>query len=376
MFKMKQQPDNVYAVILAGGSGTRFWPKSRHTSPKQLCAIGDADQSMLELTLSRLEGFIPPERRIIVTHKDQATQTKKIVGMRCARVIAEPEAKNTAAALALAALEIKAISKDSSPLMVSLHADSVIADVNEFLRSIETALDVCKKGFLTLMGIIPAYPETGYGYIEIGQSLGSFVHAKKESEPNAWKVKSFREKPELELAKEFVASGKFHWNSGLFVWSIDVILDAFQEHLPQTINILQQALDEQQSTFSDMGPEALSPYYKRLDKIAIDNAILEKSSNVAVVGGDFGWQDVGSWAALDQCFKTDEKGNLSYGDVLSIDTVSTTVDTDGAFVATIGLKDMVVVSAKGAVLVCPKDRAQDVKKIVEYLKSNNRNDLT
>ncbi|MEZ4743116.1 MAG: sugar phosphate nucleotidyltransferase [Bdellovibrionota bacterium] len=357
--------ENVYAVILAGGSGTRFWPKSRKKTPKQLCSIGDSTSTMLEITLDRLDGFIPIERRIIITHQEQAFLTRKIAGSKYNTLIAEPEAKNTAAALALASLEVQKISQKPDPIMVSLHADCAIENVEKFLASVKEAITIAKQGYLTLMGIVPQYPETGYGYIEKGDIISN-------EQVYAWKVKSFREKPDLTTAKEFLDCGNFYWNSGLFVWKVSSILEEFSKYLPNTLKALNQALKQENRPFSKIETAVLNKYYSDLEQISIDDAILEKSDKVAVIDANFGWQDVGSWAALDKCFKPDNKGNLVYGNAVMIDSQNTTIDSDGPFVATIGLKDMVVVHARNCILVCPKDRAQDVKLIVEHLKKNGK----
>jgi mannose-1-phosphate guanylyltransferase len=357
----------IYAVILAGGSGTRFWPKSRHKSPKQLCAIGDASATMIEVTLNRLDGFIPPDRRIIVTHQDQLDATKQLVGTNCGHFIAEPEAKNTGAALTLAALEIQRISGAPDPIMISLHADHTIANLPEFLRVLEQAVSLAKENLLVLVGIKPTRPDTGFGYIEMGPPISGSDHARK--------VASFNEKPNLERAKTYLNSGQYCWNSGIFVWKVETLRVELEKFMPKTLATLTLALEKEGKNFSAMGPDALRPYYSRLDKIAIDNGVLEKSSNVGCVSGDFGWQDIGTWAALDECFPTDSAGNLSYGDVLLLDTKRSTVDTDGPFIAVLGVTDLVVVCAKGAVLVCTKDRAQDVKQIVEHLTKQSRDSL-
>ena len=362
---------DVYAVILAGGSGTRFWPKSRHKKPKQLCKIGHENATMLETTLKRLDGFVPPERRLIVTHIDQVDATRAIVGKLCPRVIPEPEAKNTAAAIAIAALEIKRMSEGlvENPVMVSLHADHVITKVHEFLSVTQAAIEVARQGFLTLLGITPKYAETGYGYIERGQELkGAFSRT-------SYHVNSFREKPKVELATEYVKSGKFYWNAGLFVWKIDTILGELEQRQPSIIKTLAPLTCSSKKSYLDIPFELLAKAYRELPKISIDHAVLELSHNVALVEADIGWQDVGSWDALAQCFPTDEKGNLVFGDALLIDSHNTTVDTDGPFVATIGLKDTVVVYSNGAILVCPKDRTQDVKLIVDMLKDRKRVEL-
>lgn len=362
--------DHIYVVILAGGSGTRFWPKSRHLTPKQLCAIGTADETMLQTTLKRLDGFVPVERRMIVTHRDQISGTRASVQDACPIILAEPEAKNTANALALAALEIKARHRGpKSPVMISLHADHVITKPDVFRECIQQGVAVAEKGFLTLMGIVPNYPETGYGYIEVGQPLSP-------GENVGFRVKSFREKPELKLAQQYLNTGNFLWNSGMFIWKVDTILNELKERLPVAVDKLSTLLNQSGGqSFFDVRPDDLAKTYGELPKIAIDNAVLEVSKNVAVIKADIGWQDVGSWNALNQCFSTDALGNYRQGDVMLIDTKNSTIDSDGPFVACIGLENMVVVAAKGAVLVCPQSRAQDVKMIVEQLKEQKRHTL-
>lgn len=364
--------NQLFVVVLAGGSGTRFWPKSRHLRPKQLSAIGDAEKSMLEKTLDRLEGFVHRERILIVTHEDQADATRQLVGDRISVILAEPEARNTANALALAALEVELMAQRMQvhePIMISLHADHVIADEKQFRDDLLSAAEIAKNDYLTLLGIHPRYPETGYGYIERGDNL------EQEAKSRAFRVKSFREKPEFDLANQYVESGRFYWNAGLFVWKNQILIDELEKRLSGTMEALRTIKPGHTHSLSSADKDALRRVYAQLPKISIDHAILETSDRVAVLETDFGWQDVGSWDALSQCFPTNEQGNLLYGDTMMIDCADTTVDTDGYFVAGIGLRNMVVVVSQGAVLVCPKDRAQDVKHIVERLKSTNRNHL-
>lgn len=365
-FKHIHADQEIYAVILAGGSGTRFWPKSRHLQPKQLCAIGSNEQTMIEITLNRLEGFIPPERRIIVTHIDQIAKTKEIAGKLCGHYLAEPEARNTANALALAALHIQHIHKGKNPpVMVSLHADHIIEKVEAFLTSLADSVQVARQGYLTLVGIVPEYPETGYGYIERGAPI-------KEIN-GSFKVASFREKPELEVAARYVESKKFYWNAGMFVWRIDSILKELNEFLKPSITKLAALLSSAgPGGYNDVAPDKLAAVYSALPKISIDNAVLEVSKNVAVVAADIGWQDVGSWDALSRTFPPDRDGNLLFGQGCLIDTTNTTIDTDGPFIAALGVKDHVIVHANGAILVCPKDKAQDVKHIVDWLKASQK----
>lgn len=346
--------DKAYAVILAGGSGTRFWPKSRHLSPKQLCKIGDPDLTMIELTCKRLDDFIPPERRIIVTHKDQLEATKALCKDRVGLYLAEPDAKNTANALGYAALEIQKRSKDA--FMISLHADHVIRKEDVFRNCLIKALEVANENFLTLLGIVPTYPETGYGYIERDNALPT---------DDAFRVKQFREKPNLETAKEFISTGNFYWNAGLFVWKVKTILDELYKRLPPSMELLESAVE---------GKIDIESAYKELPKISIDNAVLEVSTNTAVIASDIAWQDVGSWASLASTFGTDDNNNYISGDIISIDSSNCTLDTDGPLIATVGLKDHIVVHAKGSIMVCPTDRAQDVKLIVEHLKNAKRSD--
>ncbi len=361
---------HVYAVILAGGSGTRFWPKSRHLEPKQLCRIGSSNATMLVQTLERLDGLIPPERRLIVTHQDQMELTRQQAEGRCANFLAEPAAKNTAHALALASLEIGRMAPATGPrpIMISVHADALIKNHDAFTQAVRSMVQTAGIDKLTLLGITPQYPETGYGYIEKGERL-------KPQSP-IYQVKSFREKPDHATAESYIKTGRFLWNSGIFAWSIDCILDELENFLPQSLHSLRQLLEGYGvSSFNEVPQNELARTYNALPSIAIDNGVLEKSQRVAVVEADIGWKDVGSWDALDQCFPTDDKGNLFYGDVIAIDSEGITVDSDTKIVACVGVKDLVVVVSKGAVLVCPKSRAQDVKKIVEELKARGRNDL-
>jgi mannose-1-phosphate guanylyltransferase len=352
--------NNTYAVILAGGRGTRFWPKSRTKSPKQLCRIGHPSKTMIEVTLDRLESIIPAERRIIVTHVDQLEGTKNIVGDRVKTILAEPSARDTGHALALAALYLqKNTPQDSQPIMISLHADAVIQKVDSFIEALERTVEAASTGSLTLMGIVPDVPATGFGYIEKDQHLPGITHG--------FTVKSFKEKPNLETAREYLASGNFFWNSGIFTWRIADIIEEFKTHMPDSLELLEGSFED---------PAKLKDVYNSLPKISIDKGILEKSPHVKMVTADIGWQDVGSWDAMPKIFPTDESGNFLQGDVLAIDSQGCTLESDGPLIAAVGLKDLVVVHYKGAILVCPKDKAQEVKNVVATLHASGRENLT
>jgi mannose-1-phosphate guanylyltransferase/mannose-6-phosphate isomerase len=322
---------------------------------------------MIEKTLERFDGVVPPERRLIVTHRDQIAATKDIVGSACKNFVSEPEAKNTANALCLAALEVEKLSKSEQPIMVSVHADHLIQDVDDFLEDIRKACEVASKDYLTLIGINPEYPETGYGYIEAGARMS-------DSPEDSYLVANFKEKPQLETAKEYVASGKYFWNSGIFVWKTAKLLSELDRFLPMPVQKLSQILGGHDS-FNQVDEQALAEVYGSLPKIAIDNAVLELSESVAVIKSDFGWKDVGSWDALTKSFSVDDKGNYVSGDAVIIDCKNATFESEGPMIAAIGVEDLVVVAMNDAVLVCPPDRAQEVKKIVEHLQSENRSEL-
>ncbi|MDB2447119.1 sugar phosphate nucleotidyltransferase [bacterium] len=362
-------PSNVYAVILAGGSGTRFWPKSRRKTPKQLCKIGRSEKTMIEITLERLSGFIDPENRIIVTHKDQAELTRKIVGDTCPNVLAEPEARQTTAALALGAIAVEELHAKrgikEKPVMISLHADHVIKKVDAFKQALTDAVVLAEQDKLCLLGITPTRPDTGFGYLEKGSAI-------KDS--NGFTVNSFREKPDLRTAKGFLAKKNFFWNAGLFIWRTEKILSEIKHFLPQTTEALGSA-KEAIGGLLNSTPEQLDPYYSKLQKIAIDHAILEVSADVSVVEADIDWQDVGTWSALDQTFTADENGNLIFTDAIAIDCNNTTIDGDGPLIAALGLHDLIIVGMKDAVMVAPKERAQDVKLFVDKLKKDKREEL-
>lgn len=371
MAKLGSPGDDVYAVILAGGSGTRFWPKSRQLRPKQLCALGGEARTMIEITLARLDGFIPPERRVVVTHASQLELTRQIVGSRVGTFLAEPDARNTANALALAALEVTAMATKrpggGRPVMISLHSDHLIQNEEAFRASLTAAVAVARDGFLTLIGVVPEYAETGFGYIERGQPL--------PGQGGSFRVASFREKPDLATARAYIETKRFFWNAGMFVWRVDVLCEELKRTLAPSLARLQATQKEAGGHFASAAPELLQAAYKTLPKISIDHAVLETSTNVAVVPTDIGWQDVGSWDALSRSFAPDAHGNLQFGDACLLECVGTTVDTDGPFIAALGLENHIVVSSAGAILVCPKERSQDVKRIVDWLAEKGRREL-
>jgi len=351
----------MYAVIMAGGSGTRFWPLSREKMPKQLLKIGGID-TLIQETVGRVLPLIPKENIFVVTNNGLADDIDRQLSARfdgtwAANIIIEPEARNTAPALGLAALHLRRIDPDA--IMVVLAADHSIRKTDEFLSLIKTASAAAKMDYLVTLGIKPNRPETGFGYIKAGkpcegQGIGSVC-----------KVEAFVEKPNLETAKEYVEQGSYYWNSGMFVWKTSTFLDEIKKLQPA----LYQALMEiQESIGSDRESTVVANVFKKLDSISIDYAIMEKTSRAAVIPADIEWSDVGSWSALDEVSDRDASGNIISGNVIDFGSKDSIIYAEKRLVATIGLHDTIVVDTPDATLVCSKDKAQDVKKIVEELK--------
>jgi mannose-1-phosphate guanylyltransferase len=344
------------AVIMAGGRGTRFWPRSRGKRPKQfLSMVGEG--SLLEQTVNRLEGSFRPEDIFVLTTEELAEATRALLSaLPPENVLVEPEGRNTAPCLALALVAIERRVPDG--VMVVLSADSWIGDRAKFLRDIDTAVaHAAEKRDLVTFGIRPAYPETGYGYIETegkGPVLG---------------VKAFREKPTYEKAVEYLESGEHFWNAGMFVWTLKDFRSELLRHSPEIL----VPLDEWAAAGAN--PADLPAAYGRLPKLSIDYALMEKSERVAVVPARFRWSDVGSWPAVVEFHEADSAGNVLIGDALLVDSTNCAIFGGKRLIAGSGLADLIVVDEPDALLICRKDRAQDVKLIVDKLKAAGREDL-
>ncbi len=320
------------AVILAGGSGTRFWPLSREHYPKQLLKIV-GEKSLIQQTIDRISPLIPPDSTYIVTNKTLEEQIRFQLNGATPHFIIEPAPRNTAPAIALAAEELIREGKD--PIMAVFSADHVILDEKKFLSVLRAAEKVAAKGYLVTLGIKPSRPETGYGYIKIGKKISNGTAP-------AFEVAQFVEKPNLPRARAFLRSGKHFWNSGIFVWRASLFLAEAEKYLPGLLS----------------GARSIS----------VDNGILEKSERTAVIPCEIGWSDVGSWSALDDVTKKDGQGNIISGNVLDIGSQNCVLYGNKRVLATVGLKDLVVVDTEDATLVCNKEQAQDVKKIVQRLR--------
>ncbi len=347
--------DNAYIVIMAGGSGTRFWPLSREAMPKQLLRI-DGEETLIQQTIIRVRPLIPTDHIHIVTNKSQADQIRyQVPELNRDNFIIEPAAKNTAAAIGLAAVYLNHHNVDS--VMGILPADHVIKNKEAFLDTMECAFTAAREGYLITIGIKPVRPETGYGYIHAGEPLNPST--------GIFYVDRFTEKPDIDTAKKYVADGHYFWNSGMFVWKTSVIITEIERHMPS----LGAGLKEIRSAIgsSDEG-SIISKVFAGLESVSIDYGIMEKSDKVVVIPADLGWSDVGSWTALDDISPKDARGNVIAGNVVDVESRNSIIYASNRLVATAGLKDMVVVDTEDATLVCHKDRAQDVKKIVDELK--------
>ncbi|MEW6607614.1 MAG: mannose-1-phosphate guanylyltransferase [bacterium] len=341
----------LYGIILAGGYGERFWPKSQPDTPKQLLSI-TSKKTLLEETLDRIRELIPQERILIVTNRTIGDKIlSAIPTLTMNNIIAEPMRKNTAPAIALATLYLK--NKDKEAVMAVLPADHFIPDKERFLKILSIAYEVAKeKEDLVTFGIKPTRPETGYGYIEMGKKVAT------QNGISTYEVISFREKPDLNTAKEFLAKGSYLWNSGMFIWHIQTILDAFSNLMPDLYSKLMKVENDLK----------IEEFYQRVENISIDFGIMEKAKNILMIEGDFTWDDVGCWRALERIYSQDENKNVILGNHLGIDTQNCIVMADEKLIATIGISDLIVVSTKEATFICPKQRAEEVKKIVEKLK--------
>ncbi len=356
----------MMALIMAGGSGTRFWPKSRESHPKQLLQIVDAG-TMLQNTVGRLHPAIPPEKIFIVCKEVQREAIlAQVPQLPATNVIVEPWGKNTAPCIGLAALFMRRRFGDE--VMAVLPADHLVRPAENFRDTLQAAAKIAAEfPVLITVGIHPAYPATGYGYIQCSDE--TIANGKIK----ALKVKTFAEKPNLETAKRFLASGDFLWNSGMFVWRVSTIMAKFEEHLPQLSDGLQE-IDQQLGKPAER--ETINRVYQQIKSISIDYGVMEKAGEVVVLPSNFEWNDIGSWDEVYKLSVKDKDGNaLCEQDHALYESSGCLIDVPGKTVAAIGLQNMIVVETEDALLICARERAQDVKELVELLKRKKKTEL-
>ena len=348
-------------VIMAGGSGTRLWPLSRELFPKQFLAL-DGHQSMLQATVARLIGLTSTLPLVICNenHRFLVAEQLRQVEALGRNILLEPAGRNTAPAVALAALHATADGAD--PLLLVLAADHLIQDQAAFQAAVRTALPLAEAGSLVTFGIVARRPETGYGYIKRGAALAE----------GAWAVDRFVEKPALEVAEAYVASGDYDWNSGMFLFKASRYLAELEAHRPDILAACRAAMRQPQSDLDFVRVNEAA--FKACPNESIDYAVMEKTGSAVVVPMDAGWSDVGAFAALWEVLPHDADGNVHRGDVISHDSQNNLIFAENALVATVGLHDHVVVQTKDAVMVAPRDRVSEVKQIVNKLKASGRNE--
>ena len=356
----------MMALIMAGGSGTRFWPKSRESHPKQLLQI-IGEGTMLQNTVHRLHPIIPPEKIFIVCKEVQRNAIlAQAPQLPQANIIVEPWGKNTAPCIGLAALFMR--KRFGDDVMAVLPADHLVRPIETFCETLEAASKIAAEfPVLITIGIHPTYPATGYGYIQCSDE------AMVDGKINALKVKTFAEKPNLETAKRFLASGDFLWNSGMFVWRVATIMEQFEEYLPQ----LSDGLDEiEQHLGKHSEQETINRVYQQIKSISIDYGVMEKAKNVVVLPARFEWNDIGSWDEVYKLSAKDSDGNAVDGqDHALYDSSGCMIDVPGKTVATVGLQNTIVIDTPDALLICSRERAQEVKELVELLKRKKKTEL-
>jgi mannose-1-phosphate guanylyltransferase len=351
---------NHYAVIMAGGRGERFWPKSRKELPKQFLPLVE-EKSLLQQSYERVLDFVDQRNILIVTGREHLDLARaQLPHLPKANFLAEPQGRNTAPCIGLAAIHI--CKRDPKAVMLVFPADHLVQGREDFIRSMTRALKLASNtDNLVTIGIIPTRPETGYGYIE--REDNPFPGA-----PPAYLVHRFVEKPVYQNALQYLRSGKYLWNSGIFAWKASLILEKMQKHLP---DLYQGLMEISAHLGCEEEEDVLNRIFPTLPHISIDYGILEKETDLVVVQGDFGWDDLGSWSALAECFPKDGTKTVSMGQHVGIDTTDCLVYGRDALIATLGVENLVIVQEKDVVLVCSKNRTQEVKNLVLKIKEQD-----
>ena len=351
----------TYGLIMAGGVGERFWPLSRRKMPKQFLNLSGKDYLVNE-TIKRLFRVCESENIFVITNEQQVENMYTITAnlLNRGQILSEPVSRNTAACIGYAAVRI--VKEFGDGIMIISPSDSYVRDNDKFIKTINLAIDAAKNtDSLVTVGIQPTFPATGYGYIRYCKGNCPIK-----------KVISFIEKPDMEHAMHFLTEGDYLWNSGIFVWKASVILEKIKKYLHDSYELLEK-IGKNLGTENET--QIINEVYSRIRPVSIDHGIMEKANGILVVPGDFGWCDVGSWDMISAFYKPDQDGNIIVGDHIGHETHNSVVFTKDRIVATVGLEDIIVVDSDDVILVCKKDRAQDVKEIVHKLRMQNREDL-
>ncbi|MCR5356091.1 MAG: NTP transferase domain-containing protein [Lachnospiraceae bacterium] len=348
------------ALIMAGGRGERFWPRSRKDLPKQFLSLTDDGRTMIQLTVDRILPLVDIKDVYVATNRDYKELVREqLKGIPDENILCEPMGRNTAPCIGLGAMHI--LNKYDDALMMVLPSDSLIKDGDRYRELIKEAFDIASDGEnLVTMGIRPSYPETGYGYIK---------YLQEGSRGRTFRVDKFVEKPSLELAKEYLATGQYLWNAGMFVWKVSTIVKQFENFLPDMLKGLGTIKDAIGTKDED---KVLKEVFPTLESISIDYGIMEKAGSIYTIPGDFGWDDVGSWLAVERIKKADDDNNVIDGNVITIGSKDCIIQAKDKLIAAVGLKDIVVVDTDDATLICDKAATADIKKVLENLRNNNR----
>lgn len=350
------------ALIMAGGKGERFWPKSRKHLPKQFLSLTSDGKTMIQLTVDRILPLVHIEDIYIVTNKDYKNLVlEQLPTLPPENILCEPVGRNTAPCVGLGAIHIAHKYEDA--LMMVLPSDHLIKYNSMFVNTLKDACDIAKTNSnLVTIGITPDYPETGYGYIKFNPTI---------CEGRAYVVDRFVEKPSLEVAKEYLETEEYLWNSGMFVWKVSSILNAIKSYMHEMYEGL---IRIQNSLDTEEYPSILSKEFTAFSSESIDYGIMEKAKHIYTLPGTFGWDDVGSWLAVERIKKSNEYGNVVSGNIITIGTKNCIIEGSKKLIATVGLQDLIIVDTPDATLICEKDSAGDIKKVLENLKICNRNE--